>query len=70
MAYMGERRDACRILVQRAERKRPLERHRRRCEDNIKETDIKDIYLEGTDNITLAQDRDKWQALVSTLMNL
>jgi hypothetical protein len=30
VAYMGERRDAYRILVGRAERKRPLERHRRR----------------------------------------
>jgi hypothetical protein len=36
VTYMGERRDAYRILVGRAERKRPLERHRRRCEYNIK----------------------------------
>jgi hypothetical protein len=36
VAYMGERRDTYRILVGRAERKRPLERHRRRCADNIK----------------------------------
>jgi hypothetical protein len=41
VAYIGERRDACRILVQRAERKRPLERHRRRCEDNIKKLTLK-----------------------------
>ena len=54
----------------RAERKRPLQRHRRRCEDNIKKTDIKDIGLEGIDSIALTQDRDKCQAIVSALMNI
>jgi len=41
VAYMGERRDACRILVGRSDRKRPLERHRRRCEDNIKKMTLR-----------------------------
>jgi len=67
---MGERRDECRILVRRSERVRPLQRHRRRCEDNILKIDIKDIGLEAIDSIALTQDRDKWQALVSALMNI
>ena len=41
MAYMGERRNAHRILVGRADRKRQLKKHRRRCEDNIKKLTLR-----------------------------
>jgi hypothetical protein len=49
--------------------KRPLGRHRRRWEDNIK-MDLREIDWGGMDWIDLAQDRDQWKALVNTVMNL
>jgi hypothetical protein len=66
---MGEERNSYRILVGKPEGKRPLRRHRRRCEDNIK-MDLREIELNGMDWIDLAQDRDQWRALVNTVMNL
>jgi hypothetical protein len=48
--------------------KRPLGRPKRRCEDNIK-TYLKEIGQEGVDWIRLAQNRDKWLALINTVMN-
>ena len=53
------------------EGRRPLGRPRHRLEDNIK-MDLREAGLggEGTDWIDLAQDRDRWQALVNTVMNL
>jgi hypothetical protein len=57
------------ILVGKPEGKTPLGRSRRRWEDNIK-MDLKAIGWEGVEWIHLAQDRDKWRALVSTVMNL
>ena len=47
----------------------PLERHRRGWEDNIK-IDIQEVGWGGMDCIELAQDEDKWSALVSAVMNL
>ena len=57
------------VLVGKPEGKRPLGRHRRRWEDNIK------MYLQEVERgcgdwMELAQDRDRWRALVSTVMNL
>jgi hypothetical protein len=49
--------------------KRPLERHRRRWEDNIK-ADLQELGCGGMDWIELAQDRDMWRALVNAVMNL
>ena len=66
---MGERRDVCRVLVWKPEGKRPLGRHRRRWEDNIK-MGIQEVGCGGMDWIELAQDREKWLALVNEVTNL
>jgi hypothetical protein len=66
---MGEKRNAYRILVGTAERKRPLGRPRCRWEDNIK-MDLRGIGWGGMDSIDLVQDRDQRRALVNTVMNL
>jgi hypothetical protein len=66
---MGEKRNAYRLLVGKPERKRPLGRQRRRWVDNIK-MDLLDIGRDGLDWIGLAQDKDKWRALVNAVMNL
>jgi hypothetical protein len=49
--------------------KRPLGRPRRRWEDNIKR-DLRDIGIDGTNWIQLAQDGVQWRAFVNTVMNL
>jgi hypothetical protein len=66
---MGEVRGAYNILVGRPEGKRPLGRPRRRWEDNIKMY-LREIGFEDVDWIHWAQDRDRWRALVNTVMNL
>jgi hypothetical protein len=53
---MGEGRGVYRVLVGRPEGKRSLERHRRRWEDNIK-LDVRELGIDGTNWIQLAQDR-------------
>jgi hypothetical protein len=55
--------------LQKPEGKRPLGRPRRRWVDNIK-MDLLEIGWNGLDWIALAQDRDKWRALVNAVMNL
>jgi hypothetical protein len=65
---MGERRDLYRVLVGKLEGKRPLGRPRRRWEDNIK-IDLQEVRCGGTDWFDLAQDRDRWRALVNAVMN-
>ena len=62
---MGERRGVHRVLVGKPEGRRPLER--RSWEDNIK-MDVWEVGG-GGDWMELAQDRDRWQALVNTVMN-
>ena len=69
MTRMGEERGVHRVLVGKPEGKRPLGRPRRRWEDNIK------IYLQKVvgscgDWMELAQDRDRWRALVGTMRNI
>ena len=66
---MGERRGVYRGLVGKPEGKRPLGRPRRRWEDNIK-MDLQEVVFRGVDWIRLAQDRDRWWALVNAVMNL
>jgi hypothetical protein len=66
---MGEKINAYMLLVGKPEGKRPLGRPRRRWVDNIK-MDLLEIGWGGVDWTGLAQDRDKWRALVNTVMNL
>ena len=69
MARMGEQRGVHRFLVGKPEGKRPLGRSRRRWEDNIK-MDLQEMGGGCGNWMELAQDRNKWRALVSTVMNL
>jgi hypothetical protein len=66
---MGERRGAYRALVGKTEGTRPLGRPRRRWVDNIKNGSSERLGGGDVDWIDLAQDRDKWQALVYKVMN-
>ena len=63
---MGEGRGVHRVLVGKAGGKRPLGRPRRRWEDNIK-MDLQEVEGGCGDWMELAQDRDRWWALVSTV---
>jgi len=56
-------------MVGKLKGKRPLGRPRRRWKDNIK-IDLQEVGYGGMDWIELAQDRDRWQALVNVVMNL
>jgi hypothetical protein len=69
VARMGEGRGAYRVLVGRPEGRRPVGRPRRRWENNIK-MDLQEVGWGGIDWIDMAQDRDRWLALVSAVMNL
>ena len=69
VARMGERRGVYRVLVGIPEGKKLLGRPRRRWEDNIK-MDLQEVGCGGMDWIELAQDGDRWRALVNALMNL
>ena len=65
---MEEGRGVHKFLVGKPEVKRPLGRPRRRWEDNIK-TDLEEVGRGCGDWMELAEDRDRWRALVSTVMN-
>jgi len=67
--HMGEKKGVYMILVGGPEGKRPLGRPRSRWEDNIK-MDLQEVGCEGMDWIELAQDRNRWRAIVNAVMNL
>ena len=69
VARMGEERGVYRLLVGKPEGKRPLGRPRRKWEDNIK-MDLQEAGCGSMDWIERAQDRDRWRALVNTVMSL
>jgi hypothetical protein len=64
----GEKSNAYRILMGKAEGKRPLGRPRRRWKDNIK-MDLGEVGWGVMEWIDLAHDMGQWRALVSTVMN-
>jgi hypothetical protein len=66
---MGEKRNAYRLLVGKPEGKRPLGRPRHRWVDNI-EMDLGEVGWCNVDWIGLAQDRNRWRALVNSVLNL
>jgi hypothetical protein len=68
VACMGEERKLYKVLVGKPEGKRPLGRPRRRWEDGIRMD--REIGLGCVDWIRLAQDRDRWRAVVSAVMSL
>jgi len=69
VARMGEERGVYRVLVGKPEGTRPLGRHRHRWVDNIRMV-LQEVGCGYMDWIGLAQDRDRWQTLVSAVMNL
>ena len=69
VARMGEERGVYRVLMGKLEGKRPLGRPRRGWENNIK-MDLQEVGCGGMDWIELAQDRERWRALVNVVMDL
>jgi hypothetical protein len=65
----GEKRNACRLLVGKPERKRPVGRPRLRWVDNIR-MDLGEVGWGDVDWIGLAQDRNRWRALVNAVLKL
>jgi hypothetical protein len=69
VAHMGEEREVYKVLVGKPKGKRPLGRPRRRWEDGVR-MDLREVGLGGVDQIRLAQDGDRWRAVVSAVKNL
>jgi hypothetical protein len=69
VARIGERRGVYRVLVVKAERKRPFWRPRRSWDDKIK-IDLQEVGCQDVDWVDLCQYRDGWWALVNAVMNL
>jgi hypothetical protein len=69
VARMGEERKVYKVLVGKPEGKRPLERPRHRWKNGIR-MGLREIGIGGVDWIRLPQDRDRWRAVVSAVMNL
>jgi hypothetical protein len=69
VARMGKEGRVYRALVGKPKGKRPLERPRRRWEDNIR-TDLQEVGCGVWDWIGLAQERDRWRTIVNAVINL
>jgi hypothetical protein len=69
VAQMGEKRNAYRLLVGKPEEKRPIGRPRRRWVDNIR-MDLEEVGWGDVDWIGLAQDKNRWRAVVNSVLNL
>ena len=69
MARIGENGNSYSVLVGKTEGDRRLRKSNCRWENTVK-TDLKGIECEGLDWIYLAQERDKWRAVVSTVMKI
>jgi hypothetical protein len=69
VAQMGEKRNAYRLFVGKPGGRRPLGRPRRRWVDNIM-MDLGEVGWVDVDWIGLAQDRNRWRALVNSVLNL
>jgi hypothetical protein len=69
MWHAWERREKCTRFWWENPKERPLGRPRRRWEDGIR-MDLREIGLGGVDWIGLSQNRDRWRAVVSAVMNL
>jgi hypothetical protein len=69
VARMGEKRNTYRLLVRKPEEKRPLGRPRRRWVDNIR-MDLGEVGWGDVNWIGLAEDRNRWIALVNSVLNL
>jgi hypothetical protein len=69
IARMREKRNASWLLVGKPERKRPLGRPRLRWVDNIR-MDLGEMGWGDVDWIGLAQGRNRWRALVNSVLNL
>jgi hypothetical protein len=68
-ASMGKKRNAYRILVGKADGKRPLGKPRRRWEDSVM-MDLREVGWGGMGWIQLSQDREQWRSFVNTVINL
>jgi hypothetical protein len=66
---MCEKRIAYRLLVEKPDEKRPLRRPRRRWVDNIR-MDLGEVGCGNVGWIGLAKDRNRWRALVNSVMNV
>jgi hypothetical protein len=69
VARLGEKRNVYRLLVGKREGKRPPGRQRHRWVDNIRK-DLGEVGWGDGDRICLAQDRNRWRALVNSVLNL